>query len=425
MSLLPSCIYQSTPQLACLVALKEGEISKLDEKILRMEEELAMMQEECDAKDTKIKIMTDAFAKMSVPRGRLSRSSASASSYSAEANVQTHVVERRLAKLERPDTTSRLSELEEDFTPYIIPANASLSATGIGHSYALSGSKIGEGSQGFFMVAKGLDGTSSSERTLSAHEQNLTSATVKPVRGLMQEVVRSAFGTIGTPTFGAKVSTDQQEFLKELTAYLEAEELAAELKLEWPSSVQHLVDYSLNNNILLFPLYEMNLYEFWRTHKINERAILGIFEDVCDGLTFLHKLGMVHRDVKLANTMCKYENADGSLISFVIIDLGYASRATIPNVERCGTLVCLSRELCAWSKEVTADMNKPNDMWGVGIMMAQLCTDACVNPFMRSDADVSELTMRDRVEIGFNFYDHVKPVCCHGSNLLHLWRAMS
>ena len=406
--------------LESLVSMKESKISKLDQQISNMEEEIAMAQEECEAKDMKIKIMTDAFARMSVPQSICS--SASASSWATEANVRPHVVKRRFPKSERPDSVLRLSELGENFHPYIVSADTSLSETGVGHSWALSGTKIGEGSQGYFMVAKGLDGTSDEERRLSAHKQNLTSAGVKAVRDLMQSVVRGAFGTVGTPTFGAKVSTDQQEFLKELTAYHEAEELAAELKLEWPSSVQHLVDYSLKDNILFFPLYQMTLLDYHQQYTMDENLLLSIFEHVCDGLEFLHKLGMVHRDVKLANTMCTHPDENG-MVHVVIIDLGYASRATIPNVERCGTLVCLSKELCAWSEEVTAGMNKPNDMWGVGIMMAQLCTEACVNPFMRSDADVSELTMRDRVEIGFNFHDHVKPVCCPGSNILTHWPA--
>ena len=48
----------------------------------------------------------------------------------------------------------------------------------------------------------------------------------------------------------------------------------------------------------------------------SESEILNIFCDICEGIAQIHKLGIIHRDIKVENILCDDNN------NFVLCDFG-------------------------------------------------------------------------------------------------------
>ena len=91
--------------------------------------------------------------------------------------------------------------------------------------------------------------------------------------------------------------------------------------------------------------------------------------DICRGLDFAHKMGVVHRDVKPANIRL---TRDGTV---KILDFGIArlrgSEATDPNLTQAGMVLgtpsYLSPELVQGAK-----VDPHADMWAVGVILYEM-----------------------------------------------------
>ena len=95
---------------------------------------------------------------------------------------------------------------------------------------------------------------------------------------------------------------------------------------------------------------------------------VGMVVDVCRGLHFAHRLGVVHRDVKPANIRLTH---DGTV---KILDFGIAKRATDstdPNLTQAGMVLgtpsYLSPELLQGAK-----VDHRADMWAVGVILYEI-----------------------------------------------------
>ena len=95
---------------------------------------------------------------------------------------------------------------------------------------------------------------------------------------------------------------------------------------------------------------------------------VGMVVDVCRGLHFAHRLGVVHRDVKPANIRLTH---DGTV---KILDFGIAKRTTDttdPNLTQAGMVLgtpsYLSPELLQGAK-----VDHRADMWAVGVILYEI-----------------------------------------------------
>jgi len=98
---------------------------------------------------------------------------------------------------------------------------------------------------------------------------------------------------------------------------------------------------------------------------ISEEVAARIAIQMADGLNYLHRFGIVHRDLKMENIMISKIN-NNQIVEIKILDFGL-SKIIGPNEksgERYGTLFYLSPEIC-----VDQPHNKSTDIWSFGILV--------------------------------------------------------
>ena len=65
----------------------------------------------------------------------------------------------------------------------------------------------------------------------------------------------------------------------------------------------------------------------------NEIEILNIFCDICEAVSQIHKLGIIHRDIKVENILCDDSN------NFVLCDFGSATNKILePQIQGVQTV---------------------------------------------------------------------------------------
>merc|ERR1719506_797360 len=76
-----------------------------------------------------------------------------------------------------------------------------------------------------------------------------------------------------------------------------------------------------------------------------EETVRGMMTPMCDALVYLHRLRIVHRDVKPSNMLCEREE-DGS-VKVVLADFEYAALITDEEAmrQRCGTCGFVAPEM--------------------------------------------------------------------------------
>ena len=86
-----------------------------------------------------------------------------------------------------------------------------------------------------------------------------------------------------------------------------------------------------------------------------------------EGLNYMHKLGIIHRDIKLANVVKNSQDADD--LSIKLVDLGFAIFKKINNDENdfCGSPTYMSPEIC-----LHRPYNEKVDIWALGIVLFKL-----------------------------------------------------
>ena len=152
-----------------------------------------------------------------------------------------------------------------------------------------------------------------------------------------------------------------------------------------------------------------DLYDFLASHKfrIHEEFVKSIIYQICEGLKYLHSLGIVHRDIKLENILVTRRTKNSADITAKIVDFGL-SKMIGPDEkanEPFGTLGYVA-------PEVIKNMNYSNkcDVWSLGcIMYALICGQL---PFDgETQEEITKATLRKSLEFRRPVWNTVSDTC--------------
>jgi len=151
-----------------------------------------------------------------------------------------------------------------------------------------------------------------------------------------------------------------------------------------------------------FPYFAMeyvpgeSLLEFCNSHKLDIRARLRLFIDICHGVSHAHQKGIVHRDLKPSNILVS--RVDGTPRP-KIIDFGIAVAETSASERRhqlsVGTPVYMSPELF----DDTAGFDTRADIYSLGIILCELLCDRRPYPgtfFKRTETSLILQTLNEQ-----------------------------
>lgn len=101
--------------------------------------------------------------------------------------------------------------------------------------------------------------------------------------------------------------------------------------------------------------------------RIAESDAAQWFAQILQGVTFVHRMGICHRDLKLENVLL---HSDGTV---KIADFGMSkdfSQSIVETRTRIGTLAYLAPELFEYDGEGPAGYSpEPVDVWALGVML--------------------------------------------------------
>ncbi|MFQ5490752.1 MAG: protein kinase [Phycisphaerae bacterium] len=130
-------------------------------------------------------------------------------------------------------------------------------------------------------------------------------------------------------------------------------------------------------------------------------AKLEVFERVCRAVADAHRAGVVHRDLKPSNILIDPQGqphvVDFGICGLDRPDWNSPDYLTITNAgDIVGTLKYMSPEQ-AWGRRIAARIDKPTDIWSLGIMLCEIVTGGY--PYsLRSTADKpSHEALLDRI----------------------------
>lgn len=97
-------------------------------------------------------------------------------------------------------------------------------------------------------------------------------------------------------------------------------------------------------------------------NKLNEEAIRVIVKQLLSALQYCHKLGIIHRDVKIQNFMFLDPN---DITSLKLIDFGLSGRVSRENsnYQAMGTAIYIAPEM------IMGEYNEKVDIWALGILI--------------------------------------------------------
>ena len=129
------------------------------------------------------------------------------------------------------------------------------------------------------------------------------------------------------------------------------------------------IETSTRINIVMEYVKGKSLYQYIRKKpgmKIgNENECKQIFRQLAEGVCYLHKEKITHRDLKLENVLFDQENG-----VVKIIDFGFSVKGDRKLPFQCGTPHYMSPEL-ALKKE---HFGHPADIWALGVILFVMLT---------------------------------------------------
>ena len=130
-------------------------------------------------------------------------------------------------------------------------------------------------------------------------------------------------------------------------------------------NLNHAVSIEISNNCLYF-VQEVAIATLYRwvskENTITDDMVLYIINQICQGLDFLHRAGIIHGDVKATNVLVFKDQGKQQDVTFKLADFNLTSfrdwHSAIP--------VCTSsyRPLEVWRKD--SDWDEKIDIWGLG-----------------------------------------------------------
>jgi len=143
----------------------------------------------------------------------------------------------------------------------------------------------------------------------------------------------------------------------------------------------YIGNYSIN---IILPLYEGSLKDLIKgklDFNITNKLVKDITSQLILGLTIMHEIGFIHRDIKSGNILVKHDFNSVNNIKVVIADFGmcvYAGTNLKNNSKflkqvRIGTAEYLSPEIIkSIAKNCSASYGFPSDVWSLGMTLLKL-----------------------------------------------------
>eukprot|EP01135_Chromosphaera_perkinsii_P009375 Nk52_evm51s1737 gene=Nk52_evmTU51s1737 len=123
---------------------------------------------------------------------------------------------------------------------------------------------------------------------------------------------------------------------------------------------------------VVMELCEGDMLQILMKGRIEEKKCAEYIKQLLDGLTYLHSLGIIHRDLKASNVLFgNGEEVENGQKVVKIVDFGY-SKFVRPNeglTDPCGTMKYYAPEIVEQK-----EYNKPVDLWSLGILTYSLLT---------------------------------------------------
>lgn len=155
-------------------------------------------------------------------------------------------------------------------------------------------------------------------------------------------------------------------------------EVAISKAVNHPNCVRMLDAIADPQDNAVYCIYEfmpMDLRSYLRQNpRLTEDAVRRIVRQVLEGLGYLHRCDIIHRDVKPHNVLI-----DPQTLKCKVIDFGLARQfSTQPTAMSCscGTKFFLAPEMMLGNAKYT----KAVDVWGAGLIMSQLFCNKYVFP---------------------------------------------
>ena len=135
-----------------------------------------------------------------------------------------------------------------------------------------------------------------------------------------------------------------------------------------------------------------NFSEYYATHK-DDKVIKKLLNDVLNGLSYLHKNGIIHRDIKPANILIK-ETIDGPVAK--ITDFGISKISDSINSNSSSALIVsipymAPEQLNVKKYGVNEKISYNLDLWSLGVTIYEIITGRVL--FKNSEQDSSEQIM--------------------------------
>ncbi|CAD8209745.1 unnamed protein product [Paramecium octaurelia] len=179
--------------------------------------------------------------------------------------------------------------------------------------------------------------------------------------------------------------------------------------------IQIMNELSHPNIIKLYKVFETNKHinmvlelveggELLKSHRYNLRDARMIFKQLATCVDYMHQKGIMHRDLKPQNVLCKTNS-----IEIVLADFGLAT--WIKNKQhiyyRCGTTGYVAPEILKY-KEGTKMYTEKCDIFSLGVILYQLIYN--IHPFKDIDKTI---VLQKNLNAEFKFDDSIKvPQSC-------------
>ena len=132
--------------------------------------------------------------------------------------------------------------------------------------------------------------------------------------------------------------------------------------------------------------------------KLNEHGTKRVIEQVLRALVYLHRMGVLHRDIKLENIL--YENnSKNATVRLIDFGLSRTFDRTMVAADYTRTPYTMSPEM---AREKNARMTDKTDVWAVGIIAFIMLSGEF--PFIKSPSDLKNEYTMERLK-------HVSQVC--------------
>lgn len=162
------------------------------------------------------------------------------------------------------------------------------------------------------------------------------------------------------------------------------------------NTIYHNADDSLYLYIQM-DLMDIDLEKLLSIYPAEERKnyVHNIFDQVIEGIQYIHKKNVIHRDLKPANIMIRFDENDDPTIA--ITDFGCAKKIKhmnrtndldnlIPSTEAIGTIVYVAPEIQSFEP-----YERSSDIYSLGIILLRLLLDDRLDTTDNFDQNISNI----------------------------------